>query len=155
MIHDVKKCNVEIAIFEHGPASPKLGNFHIDRKTNTLYCYDGSDFVEIYTPAEMKVVYIAGMVTGLPYEDVVKKFNKAEELLLDRRFIVMNPTKLIPKDTDWSTALYLCKKILRCCDVIALLSDWDESRGAIVEKEFAEDMNLEIIKLWEPPYLLQ
>jgi len=143
-----------ITIHKCRPDSPKIGDSYVDKTTQTLYCYDGSDFVILYTD-EMKVVYIAGMVTGLLYEDVVKKFNKAEELLLDRRFIVMNPIKLVPKDADWHIALNLCTKILRCCDAIALLSDWDESRGAIIEKELAEGMNLEIIKLWEPPYLLQ
>lgn|GEM_PF-1136784 len=90
---------------------------------------------------EMKKVYIAGAVTGLDYNEVVKKFNEAEERLLDQRYIVINPVKIVPPGTDWDKSIRICIKALMGCDAIALLPGFSNSKGALLEYNIAKELD--------------
>lgn len=83
------------------------------------------------------VVYIAGKVTGLPYDEVVAKFSKAEAEIKAKGYEVVNPMNLCPKDMDWSECMKICIKALDDCDYIYLLPDWKKSRGARREFDYA------------------
>lgn len=83
------------------------------------------------------VVYIAGKVTGLPYDEVVAKFSKAEAKLKAKGCEVVNPIKLCPKDMDWDKCMEICIDALENCDYIYLLPDWKDSRGARREFDYA------------------
>jgi len=95
----------------------------------------------------MKKVYLAGKITGLDYDDVVKAFNTAEEGLLDKRYVVVNPIKLVSRGMDWNKAMRTCIKAMMSCDAIALLPGWSDSRGVSIEYEIAEMLDFEFIYL--------
>jgi nucleoside 2-deoxyribosyltransferase len=92
-----------------------------------------------------KRIYIAGKVTGLPREQVVKKFNKAEKLLSIEGVEVLNPTKLVQPDEDWKEAMRQCIRHLTTCDVIYLLPDYFQSEGAMLEHMIAMKLGLLIM----------
>lgn len=94
---------------------------------------------------KVKVVYIAGKVTGLEPTAVAAKFNKRKKELIDAGYIVINPCDYISSDTDWGLAMAICFVLLPHANYISLLHDWQDSKGAIMEKEFADKMGIELL----------
>jgi hypothetical protein len=88
-------------------------------------------------------VYIAGKVTGEKYADCVRKFNRQSEILRNQGYIVVNPMELVPKDTNWKTAMQLCIHELIECDAYYMLPDWRNSRGAKIERQIAQELDLQ------------
>ena len=96
-------------------------------------------------------IYIAGKITGLPMEEVKAKFNKAETRLNDMEFTAINPTRIVPaslyNDNGWKRAMIICIEELMKCDAICLLSDWETSKGARIERHIAGELGLNTIML--------
>lgn len=90
-------------------------------------------------------VYIAGKVTGEDYEETLHKFKEWEILLNDKGYITVNPTKLVPKDTEWKRAMRTCISELMKCDLIFLLPDWTESKGTLIELELAATFGINML----------
>ena len=91
-------------------------------------------------------VYISGAITGLPRQEVEKKFNDAELLLLEQGYEVVSPLKTgIPYDAPWEVHISIDVILLIGCDAVYLLSDWKYSKGATLEKTIAELTGKEII----------
>ena len=93
----------------------------------------------------MKKIYIAGKVTDLPYEQVVKKFKDAADDLSELGYNVFNPVQLIDKDATWHDAMRKALRLLLLCDEIALLPDWKESNGARIEYFNSQMLNMPIL----------
>ncbi len=94
-------------------------------------------------------VYIAGKVTGLEYADVYNKFRVAELQLQAMGFEVWNPCEHISADCDWNQAMRTCLKALMDCDCIYLTHDWNQSKGATIERNLAKQLELEFITISE------
>lgn len=78
-------------------------------------------------PEEIKYVYIAGKITGLPnYRQV---FKDAEAKLNTQGYICMNPAEL-PEGFPYDIYLPICYKMIDACDVIYMLSNYIDSNGA-------------------------
>jgi nucleoside 2-deoxyribosyltransferase len=93
----------------------------------------------------MKKIYIAGKVTGLPFEEVTKKFRDAQDNIEVLGFEVVNPITLVNNaNCEWKAAMKICIKAMLDCDAVIILSDWYESKGARVERELAWDLNIPI-----------
>lgn len=94
----------------------------------------------------MKKVYISGKISGLHMDDVTRKFDQAEKMMIAMGFEPMNPLHLVPyhPDTKWET--YMAKDLmeLQKCNIIYLLHDWEDSQGARLEHEMSKILNLEI-----------
>ena len=86
---------------------------------------------------EARSVYIAGPMTGV--EDYnYPLFNFVAETLREWGFDVVNPTELKHNEdpeADVSRAEYMTLDLpyVIACDVLALLPDWEQSRGTNVE----------------------
>jgi hypothetical protein len=90
-----------------------------------------------------KKIYISGKITGLPYEKAFEKFERAENQLKAIGFEVVNPMKLDHKNAlTWSDYMRTDIKALMECDNIFLLSNWRESKGAILEKQIADALDI-------------
>lgn len=92
----------------------------------------------------MKKIYISGPMSHLEREEYLARFAKAEILLSERGYRVVNPTKFLFCRWPWLYKLVgynaaLCYDLWRLsrCEYIYLLPDWKESRGATVESFFA------------------
>ena len=95
----------------------------------------------------MKTIYISGQITGLPYEDALSAFDKAEKLLQSLGYDVINPMTHVPYNENWSWYDYMGEdiKLLGKCDSIYMLKGWKKSDGARIEYEIAIRKNKKII----------
>lgn len=91
-------------------------------------------------------VYISGQIRGLPYEDVRAKFNAVEERLTEQGLTAVNPLKNgIPINAPWELHVAMDICLLMACSTIYLLPCWSNSKGATLEKAFAELTGKKII----------
>jgi len=96
-----------------------------------------------------KRVYISGQMSGLPREEYLARFAKAENLLRQEGFAVVNPARLLP--SRWPllyrligyrlTLLYDLWRLSRC-DIIYKIPGWKESHGANIESCWAYHTNI-------------
>lgn len=96
-------------------------------------------------------IYISGKISDLPTEQVKEKFAKAEAQIRAFGHEPVNPLDngQLPTAT-WAQQMTASLAMLFECDAIYLLSDWDDSRGARIEANIAEECGLEI--LHQPQY---
>ena len=81
-----------------------------------------------------KRIYISGKISGLPYDEVIAKFEAAELILMEMGYDVFNPLKNgLTKESSWSQHMFLDLKELLKCDCIYLLPDALDSKGARLE----------------------
>lgn len=90
----------------------------------------------------MNTVYIAGKISGDP--DYKKKFNTAQKNLERQGFVVMNPAWMPSEGFSYGAYIRIGKAMLKECDTLCLLPDWEESAGAREERKLAESLNKEI-----------
>lgn len=92
-----------------------------------------------------KKIYIAGKITGMIAEARLR-FHLAEEILKEKGYTVVNPINLPHQhDLEWESFMKECIKALCDCDAIYMLSNWRQSRGAMIEEQLAIELKLEII----------
>lgn len=97
----------------------------------------------------MKRVYISGQMTGLSREEYLARFAKAEELLKEQGYTVVNPTKFFICRHLWAYrivgyvgALLYDLWRLNQCDLIYKMPGWKQSRGANIESCWAFHQNI-------------
>lgn len=94
-----------------------------------------------------KVIYISGKVTG--DENYKKKFKEAEEKIkkMYPAAEIVNPTAADFPDTyDWADCMRECMHMLKKCNSIYFIDDWQESAGACIERATALRLELERIE---------
>lgn len=90
-------------------------------------------------------IYIAGKISGLPYDEVRERFNGAEDLLIELGFEVLNPVKNgLDQDTSWNGHLRRDIELLLPCDAIYMMDNWVDSTVASIEYDIATRMNKDI-----------
>lgn len=93
----------------------------------------------------MKKIYIAGPMTGLP-ESNYPAFNAAASQLRALGHEVQNPAEN-PKRDSWAGYMRLGVAQLVQCDCIVLLPGWSESKGALIERQLAQMLDMEVFHL--------
>jgi hypothetical protein len=89
----------------------------------------------------MKKIYICGKVTGDP--NYHEKFRAEEDRLESLGYWSVNPTAVIPVDTEWRHAMRIAVRSMLLCDGISLLPDWKKSKGAKLEVRLARKLGIE------------
>ena len=93
----------------------------------------------------MKKIYISGKISGIE-DKALHLFNKAEDNLTDLGYEAINPMALNhDHDKSWHSYMKEDVKALCGCDVIYMLSNWTDSKGAIIEHTIAMYLGLEVI----------
>jgi len=103
-----------------------------------------------------KRIYIAGAISGMPPDEVSRKFLNAETTINAMGHIPINPYKIVPKilpndatqeqkDEFWIKAMTICLPEVMRCDAIYMLKDGLQSKGARIEHYTAQTMGKEII----------
>jgi hypothetical protein len=96
-------------------------------------------------------IYISGKITGIE-EEAFKRFEFAETNLKIAGFDVVNPMKLEHNhDKSWEAYMRECIIALMSCDAIFMLSNYYQSKGAMIELALAKELGMKVF--WEEYYL--
>lgn len=88
-------------------------------------------------------VYISGAITGLDYTEVVAKFALAEERIRKLGYTPVNPLNNgLAKDSSWEQHMAVDIAMLMECDMIYILNDAIDSRGARIEIHLAVERDM-------------
>ena len=97
-------------------------------------------------------VFISGKITGEPIFECSYKFSDACGYIFglqkeDQIIEVVNPLWLegIYFGISHQEAMKICLEALKDCSHIFMLKDWKESKGAMMEHQFAMDNGIKII----------
>jgi len=97
-------------------------------------------------------VYISGPITGVP--DHVEKFEAAFVALSRTGHNPVSPVDIgralkyrMGREPTWEEYMREDIKVLMNCDGIYMLDGWNKSKGAGVEKELAEELDIKEITL--------
>lgn len=83
-------------------------------------------------------VYISGKITGLPISEAEERFKDAEDLITALNLIPVNPLNNgLPRHSSWEEHMARDIELLKTCEAIFMLDNWEDSRGAKIEYEFA------------------
>jgi len=85
---------------------------------------------------ELKI-YVAGKITG--NDNFVEEFKQAETELKKAGHVVINPS-LLPVGFEHDEYMKVCLPMVGICDAIYLLNGWEHSKGANMEKDYAESL---------------
>jgi hypothetical protein len=95
-------------------------------------------------------IYISGKISGI--ESIAPAlFEQAEMKLIALGWEVINPTTIKHIDLDsWIGCMKTDIIELMKCDCIFMLSNWETSKGAIIELKLAADLGMKIMYEEEP-----
>lgn len=100
------------------------------------------------------LIYIAGQYSGDVSHNI--QIAKEESLKLWKMgFTVFCPhmnTANFENDIPYNRVMDGCIEILEKCDAVVLLQNWEQSTGAKIEKEFAENHDIPVYYSPEIPY---
>ena len=93
-------------------------------------------------------IYVSGKISDLPYNEVVDKFNFHSDFLELKGYEVVNPITISPysPEKQWHDYMLEDIKELFSCEAIYMLDDWKQSRGARIEHNIAQEMELTVYK---------
>ena len=80
-------------------------------------------------------IYIAGKITGDP--NYRRKFDKEAFKLKSNGHIVLNPA-ILPKGMEHHEYMHICFSMIDVADLIYFLPCWKDSKGAVMEYEYAK-----------------
>lgn len=80
-------------------------------------------------------IYIAGKISG--DSGYYEKFEQAQNELGAQGHIVLNPAEL-PEGLSKAEYMRICFAMIDCAEVVCLLSDWEQSDGAKLERQYCE-----------------
>ena len=97
-----------------------------------------------------KRIYIAGAISGLHPNDVMTKFETAEQRLRSAGYDPFNPYLQIGCNPDfegatWEQLMRTCIIVLMACDGVLLCHDWQSSKGACIERDIAVKVGIPIV----------
>lgn len=95
-------------------------------------------------------IYIAGKISGLNRDSVIQKFEAAQKSLVAKGHQVFIPSVLPAyEEVSHEDYLHICYAMIDICDTVYMLSDWQQSKGARMELQYACDYRKKI--LYEDP----
>lgn len=94
---------------------------------------------------DIQKIYISGKITGLPIGEVIAKFRSAEEKIRRFGFEPVSPLDNgLPFEAEWPDQMGKDIALLLRCGAIYMLSDWQQSEGAMIEYLVARQRRMRI-----------
>ncbi len=93
-------------------------------------------------------LYIAGPMTGIEHMNF-PAFMEAEKKLQAMGFETMNPARHGAGEGTWSDYMRRDITDLLTCDGVATLNSWNESKGATLEVQIAETLEMPVAHISE------
>lgn len=94
-------------------------------------------------------VYISGPITGVDFGNRFA-FSCASNALELCGYEAVDPSKVqLDDEATWADYMRADLKLLLDCDYIYMLEGWEDSKGARIERELAENLGIEGIDLDE------
>lgn len=91
-------------------------------------------------------VYIAGKITGLENGEIFTKFYESAKVLRKSGHITMSPAVLaLNEGFDHADYMHICFAMIDVCDAVYMQKDWQQSKGARMELEYAKDHGKRIL----------
>lgn len=90
-------------------------------------------------------VYISGKITGLHPRVYRGKFKAAVKRLRAAGHTVVDPSRIDVYELTYAQYMAIDGLLLRFCDAIYMLDNWEDSNGAQLEKELAEKLGLKVM----------
>lgn len=91
-------------------------------------------------------IYVAGKITGTDRRATERKFQSAAERLAADGHAVFLPCALPDYDcVPHEDYMHVCYAMIDICDAVYMLSDWQTSKGARMELQYAADWRKQII----------
>lgn len=78
-----------------------------------------------------KTLFLSGKITG--DKNYKAKFAAAEKALTDAGYIVINPALLPSEGFEWEAYMRITLAMMKECEIVCFLPDWEYSRGAEIE----------------------
>lgn len=96
--------------------------------------------------------YISGPISNIPEYDSMAAFNEIENKLVAAGCEVVNPRITSRWGLSWETYMQIAQAILYSgeVDVVVLLRGWEQSRGACIERVWAEAKGIQILEVGKP-----
>ena len=99
-------------------------------------------------------IYISGKMRGLPEEESRRRFEAARQYLIELGHDVVNPWDS-EKDKEeqcleWEDYILYDLRIIKHCDALFMLDNWQDSDGAKCEHAFARGRGMKIIYEEQP-----
>nr|DAJ69970.1 MAG TPA: deoxyribosyltransferase [Caudoviricetes sp.] len=92
-------------------------------------------------------VYISGPITGIDFGNRFA-FSCARSALELCGYEVVDPSEVqLDDEATWTDYMRADLKLLLDCDYIYMLDGWEDSKGARIERELAENLGIEEIDL--------
>lgn len=81
-------------------------------------------------------IYISGKITG--FDGFKQKFEEAEKWLKDinHSHSIMNPA-VLNSGFEHHEYMHICYAMIDVCEAILMLDNWSDSKGAIMELDYA------------------
>jgi hypothetical protein len=97
-------------------------------------------------------IYIAGKISGLDPTECYDSFCRVAQLFERMGAEVVNPAELINsgQEYSWADAMRISLKKMLECDMVALMPNWRDSRGACLEYYLAKQFDMPVVFLPEP-----
>ncbi|MBD5437703.1 MAG: DUF4406 domain-containing protein [Treponema sp.] len=91
-------------------------------------------------------IYVAGKITGLSRREVEGKFRATAETLRNEGHDVFIPSVLPMYDSvPHEDYMHVCYAMIDICDAVYMMTDWQQSKGARMELQYAADWRKEIL----------
>lgn len=91
-------------------------------------------------------IYISGPITDTT--DYMERFSNAQQYLESKGWTVINPAlvnSMLPNDTTYDEYIDMSFCMLKMCDHIYMLKNFENSKGAMAEYAKAKELGLKVL----------